>query len=775
MKTVVFPAVLAFIFAIFLQAEEGLLLSDFEGDLANVWGGPHTELKPETNAAFVKEGRQSGRWEDMGRNNWLSFKKLPADWSGYNTLTFWLYSSAANSQKLSLTIGSEPGSSNAGNYYIHMLLVDWQGWKKVEIAFSRMKPVRRPVGFNRVTGLMLSPTANGASLMPDSLLFLDDMRLEKQAAPAVVEVATAMDSDADLIANPKIMVAGGKSSLVSKGKNGALVYSPDEDGNFLSDFSFAGYKGGGVAIPEVPVALSVSPSGSDDSERLQKAVDDLSEMPVQGNGFRGALLLKKGRYTVTNTIRIKKNGVVIRGEGAGFGGTWIFHKRIPFTNVGPVPMIHFPQPDRGILPTFETLGGLPVGRKVAEIISPLVPAGAKRFSVSDVSGLKKGDQVIVLCRHTDKWIAALHLESYWKKENFVLQFERSVVNVDPSRNEITLDIPLTSRIDTAGGYATGELQLLAEDKRVTDIGMEDILFLSDFDKSKKDKGGFYNDENHPNQAFRFYNVKDGWMRRCVGFFHSAGLVATGNSFHLTIEDCAMLDGVSLDTPVNHAGSRKYYFNLNGAQNLVQRCYGRSGRHTFVGNGPWDGGVFLDCYSEKDHLPCEWHQGWGHGHLYDNVAAPQISIVGVSNYAHGQRAAFSMIWNCFVNNKRDFERDIRVNKVKGLFQNYAVGNVHRGGKGIGLYELEGGHGEEGLIESDNCFVDPRSLYLAQLEDRLGAGALRAVATKEQLSGNRGAVWLELIKRFSALPVYEDPERAPWSGFENWKSSFDVPVK
>lgn len=78
------------------------------------------------------------------------------------------------------------------------------------------------------------------------------------------------------------------------------------------------------------------------------------------------------------------------------------------------------------------------------------------------------------------------------------------------------------------------------------------------------------------------------------------------------------------------------------------------------------------------------------------------------------------------------------------------------------------GDEGLIESDNRFVTPRSLHLAQLEDRLGAKAVRAVATEKQISGKRGQIWLDLIDPFSALPVYEDPEKAPWKGWENWKA-------
>ncbi|MBL8995181.1 MAG: hypothetical protein JNM63_17675, partial [Spirochaetia bacterium] len=92
MKTLFLMAILVFAITTFSNAAESLLLSDFEGDLAPVWGGPHTELKGETNPAFVKEGKQSGRWENVGRNNWLGFKKVPADWSAYNTLSFWLFS-----------------------------------------------------------------------------------------------------------------------------------------------------------------------------------------------------------------------------------------------------------------------------------------------------------------------------------------------------------------------------------------------------------------------------------------------------------------------------------------------------------------------------------------------------------------------------------------------------------------------------------------------------------------------------------------------------------
>src|SRR5580704_12992866 len=63
------------------------------------------------------------------------------------------------------------------------------------------------------------------------------------------------------------------------------------------DFSYAGY-GAGASIPTIPAVLRVSPSGGDDSDLLQQALDRVSAMPLKADGFRGALLLAPGRFRV---------------------------------------------------------------------------------------------------------------------------------------------------------------------------------------------------------------------------------------------------------------------------------------------------------------------------------------------------------------------------------------------------------------------------------------------------------------------------------------------
>jgi len=56
-----------------------LLLSDFEGDLSTKWGHNTTRLSPVQENYFVKEGAQSGKWENLHLNPWMALKEVPSD------------------------------------------------------------------------------------------------------------------------------------------------------------------------------------------------------------------------------------------------------------------------------------------------------------------------------------------------------------------------------------------------------------------------------------------------------------------------------------------------------------------------------------------------------------------------------------------------------------------------------------------------------------------------------------------------------------------------
>ncbi len=96
---------------------------------------------------------------------------------------------------------------------------------------------------------------------------------------------------------------GNYSELVFPGPDGKLQYKPDEHGNTIPDFSNCGYGGGGAAIPDVPAKSTLAPlaDSKDDTQRIQKAIDEVSKLPpgAAGNGkFRGVVLLKRGTYRV---------------------------------------------------------------------------------------------------------------------------------------------------------------------------------------------------------------------------------------------------------------------------------------------------------------------------------------------------------------------------------------------------------------------------------------------------------------------------------------------
>ena len=106
-------------------------------------------------------------------------------------------------------------------------------------------------------------------------------------------------------------------SRVYPGADGKLVYVPDEQGNTIPDFSHAGYGGGGTPIPSVPVKETVWPVAGDNTANLQAAIDKVSALPLDKNGFRGAVLIKMGYYQMATPLKIQASGVVLAGRGHG--------------------------------------------------------------------------------------------------------------------------------------------------------------------------------------------------------------------------------------------------------------------------------------------------------------------------------------------------------------------------------------------------------------------------------------------------------------------------
>ncbi|MBV6656045.1 MAG: hypothetical protein KI786_19905 [Mameliella sp.] len=164
-----------------------------------------------------------------------------------------------------------------------------------------------------------------------------------------------------------------------------LSYTPfamegqTDEVNAIPDFSHAGYKGGGVALPQVPVVITLSPSGEgDDTGMIQAAIDEIEAMEPDSNGFRGAVLLLAGCYEV-DQLSIEQSGVVIRGEGQGLDGT-VLHANLQTKHDFIIL--------RGSGSGFDRISSTR-----QDITTPYVPLGAYSFDIEDASGYTIGDTI----------------------------------------------------------------------------------------------------------------------------------------------------------------------------------------------------------------------------------------------------------------------------------------------------------------------------------------------------------------------------------------------
>jgi hypothetical protein len=494
--------------------------------------------------------------------------------------------------------------------------------------------------------------------------------------------------------------------LAALGACGRLVYGPyrargaDRAEHRLPDFSWAGYEQGGVALPEVAVRATVSPASGDDTDRIQAAIDTVSARAPDAEGFRGAVLLEAGRYQLDRALQITTSGVVLRGEGQADDGTVLVATAGRRMNLIEVSGRRGPREDGAAM----------------TITDDLVPVGAVALSVDDATGLAVGDAVAVVRTPNRAWIEDVDMERYgWSPSSFEIAHERTVVGLDG--RTVTLDIPLVDAL--LAEHGGGILVPLDDGGRVHHVGVEDLRLDSTYEHEE--------DEDHGWNAVVLTDTEHAWVARVtVEHFAWGAVVVDGDSRFLTVEDVAAIDPVSRIT-----GGRRYPFAVqSGLGVLFQRCYARDGRHSFVAQSRVAGpNVWLDCVADDAHADDGPHLKWATGLLFDNTHSRQLRVQNRadSGGGHGWSGAQVMFWNAEVS--REFVSD-----APPAAMNWAVGVVGPEGDGQWVPAEP-----PGLQESVGAPVLPRSLYLQQLADRLGDGAVEAVTTAAQ---REGRVWAEL---------------------------------
>ncbi|WP_373548800.1 hypothetical protein [Haliscomenobacter sp.] len=515
------------------------------------------------------------------------------------------------------------------------------------------------------------------------------------------------------------------TSLVFPGTDGKLVYIADSLGNTIPDFSNAGYKAGGVPIPFVAVKATIWPVLGDNSDSIQAAIDRVSALPPDASGFRGAVLLKMGMYQLTKPLYIKASGVVLRGEGRSDVGTILYGKITkPAEGSGP----------RFRRPALINISGAS-GIKLLEeskqnIIDEYVPVGALRFKITSAKAFKKGDRVLVRRIGNEDWIKKIGLDTAtvgrnrWKP--FDINFDRTIVDING--NTVTVDAPIFTAIDKRWG---GGVLYKYNDERIEQVGIENLRGISEYDPSirtneygnmdRDDLGAthryqgeeYFSDENHYSNFIDLTNVKNAWVRNMTALhFGSSVVQANAGTKWITVQDCESREPVS-----QRWGGRRFTFQMNGQFCLVQRCVSEKGRHSFVLQGSEaSGNVFLECTAIQPYSSSEPHNRWANGVLYDNVKAPLTARFW--DFIIGWAGANIVFWNC--------EGDYLIQQPPTA-QNYSFGHI---GLNAVIFNaaLQDLTKRNGHVEVMDRHVSPKSLFLTQLEERLGSEAVKNITNQ-----------------------------------------------
>ena len=517
-----------------------------------------------------------------------------------------------------------------------------------------------------------------------------------------------------------------------------LVYSPyNEQGDTLTDFSYAGFYGGQYELPDtnnLPVAATIEPSAdpnADDTARIQAVIDKVYSEAT--NDFMKVIKVKKGKYNINKDGIWLKSGIVLSGEGQDPDGT-IFYA----TDKEQYVVINV----KGLDP--KILGDN------ANILDDYVKAGSNTITIeADKAPLYKvGDRIVIHHPSTAEWIKAMEMDAVkdaynnnknsWRKDTIDSTTERVITAIEG--NKLTLDMPLY--VPLLKEYSQSYIYKISDELLIKHVGIENLRVDSYYN-------GNFDDEEHAKTGVEFRNAKDCFVRNFTGrHLVYSSVYCTQNSKRITVLNCSFLDPVS-----QIAGGRRYSFGVvnKGQQVLMHNCYSYDARHDYATSRQVTGPiVYLDCVNDESNDASEPHASWSTGVLYDNimgVGAGNDGLLSMANrgiygtdLSQGWTVGGGISWN-------SLQTLIVSHKPPLTYQNFLIG-------AWGVYDDE----ESKIIKADNLKrvagyhrttyvgadtdktpfayteddtsmagtaymeattapVEPRSLYKAQLAERL----------------------------------------------------------
>ena len=493
------------------------------------------------------------------------------------------------------------------------------------------------------------------------------------------------------------------SQWVYPDRSGKLAYRPLTTGDRIIDFSYAGYGGGGVALPTFPVRKTVAPSGQDDTAAIQSAIDEVSQLPLL-QGVRGAVLLARGHFHCSSTLHLTADGIALRGSGSGESDTVLEMTGDPHLAI-----------------SVAGESSVKIVGTATQVSDPYVPSGSLALRVNDPSAFKPGDRVQITKPITPEWLHLMGMDTLvrnGKKQTWVsgdFKTERTIVAI--SGKKLTFDVPLADSYDQKYLAPTGATVVKVEQTgQIAQVGVENFRLIAPARKiTLSDK---------PFNGLQMNSTLDGWVRNLPILDTTEAIVIGKDARRITVERVDVTQSIPIQGAAKPAD-----FSANGTQILFDRCSATGDNVFYIAVGPGMQGpnVVLNCiFHGNGHV--QPHQRWSTGILIDSCQVPEGGIDLMNRGAMGSGHGWTMGWGVAWNN---IAGSYLIQMPPGSV-NWAIGN--RGEQTLGRTPtFDPGPGlpilPQGIIDSQDTPVSPASLYLEQLRERLGARALKNIGYTE----------------------------------------------
>lgn len=462
----------------------------------------------------------------------------------------------------------------------------------------------------------------------------------------------------------------------------------------LPDYSFAGYRFSEESIPNVSSWTkfdvtdygAVADDGQYDDAGIQSAVD-----AAVASNEPAVVFFPPGKFMVSNDnnithyIKITGSNIVLKGSGSEQGGTEIFMHEKRVANG------HW---QFSFEPAATSVG-------VKAVIDGAVKRGDRVVYVQSSENLTEG-QVVHIYHKSEEFARAyfddLELSEDWTRlfgsGGGMAVYEPHIIE-SISGNRVTFKNPIQTDLPVLTfGYN------IREHVTIEEVGVEDILFTSDWENYGEDFVHHKDDiHDYGWNALQFENVKNGWIRNCE-FRSWSQSVSVTQCIGVTVEN------VKLTGKMGHASfSTRRGFGL-----LVKDCEDQAGQHHGPGTG-YQGvnTVYLRYVMQKDQS-VDSHSGQPYATLIDDVQGGDFDQNGGPHESYPHHGRLFTFWN--------FRHNSSADKTYNFWQLSRNGNTYADPIFVGFQSTTNViFLNEALDEMRGQMVEPRSLFEAQLDLRL----------------------------------------------------------